>query len=89
MTATKPFRVGGRALIVYFNRRGSKRYSRIASGRLDQVGAGAARTRVRFRLPSRIGRKDFFYWCVRGLRGYGYPDALTRRCGAGAITQAR
>lgn len=85
MTAAKPFRAGGRTLVVYFNRRGSSRLTRMGAARLAQTGAGSVRTSVRFGLPRRIGSKDFFYWCVRGLRGYGYLDVLTRRCGARTI----
>lgn len=85
LTATSSFRVGGRTLVVYFNKNGSKLLTRIGSARLTQTGAGRARAVARLRVPKGANSKDFWLWCVRGLRGYGYPDRLMRHCGASRI----
>ena len=85
LAAGPDFRVGARRLVAYLARRSSRHYERLGSASLVQAGRGRARTRVRFRRPRHTGRHDYIYWCVRGLRGYGRPDALARHCGARRI----
>ncbi|HEX2126925.1 MAG TPA: hypothetical protein VHF45_10245, partial [Thermoleophilaceae bacterium] len=80
--------VGGRTLVVYFNKNGSNLYTRAGSARLAQIGSGRARAVVRLSVPKGATAKDWWFWCVRGLRGYGYPDRLMRRCGASRIRVA-
>ena len=81
-------RAGGRRLFAYVGRRSTRRYERLGSARLRRAGRGRFVATMRFRRPSRTGRRDVLAVCVRGLAraGWGYPDAFERGCGKRRMT---
>ena len=80
-------RLRGRKLHMYLVRVSKRRVTRIGSARLRRRGRGRAVGDVRFTALRRIGRRDYFFFCIPrlGRGGLGSPDATDRRCGAGRL----
>jgi outer membrane protein assembly factor BamB len=75
-------RLGGRTIVLYYDRHSTKGLRLLASGRLR--GGRRARAVVRFDEPRGSSSRDNVWWCIRGQLslGMGRPEPLTRRCGA-------
>jgi outer membrane protein assembly factor BamB len=80
--------LGGRTFVLYLNRPGSKRLTRLASARLR--GGRRARATLRFRMPHGNTAGALLYYCIRGQLelDLGRPSALTTRCGAGRLPRS-
>jgi outer membrane protein assembly factor BamB len=80
----RDIRLGGRRIFLYLNRAKSTRLTRLASATLRATGRGRARAVGTFRRLNRLGRKDFFYYCIRDIerQGFGERDRFARTCGA-------
>jgi outer membrane protein assembly factor BamB len=76
-------RAGGLLFAMYVQRRGRGRLYRFARTRLRDRRPGRAKGSALLQLR-RVGSRDQFYFCVRGIerRGFGKLDRLGRTCGA-------
>lgn len=77
-------RLGGRRIFLYLNRAKTTRLTRLASATLRGTGRGRARASGIFRRLNRLGRKDYFYYCIKGIesQGFGVKDRFAKTCGA-------
>jgi hypothetical protein len=74
---------GSRAFLYLDRRGGGGTLRRLGRARLMRTARNATRAAVRFRRLDRVGRRDLFVACVKGIerRGYGRRDSLARGCG--------
>ena len=75
-------RLTGRTLVLYHARARTRRLARLDVTRL-RGSRGAASAIATFRVPARVGRRDFLFACVRGAAwlGHGHPAVIDRFCG--------
>ena len=77
-------RLRGRRVHLYLVRVARRRVQRLGGGAgLRSTGRGRARGTIRFNALRGLRRRDYFFFCIRGMsrQGMGPRDVIDRRCG--------